>query len=56
MQLLNHINFNNKCHAAEEFLEVTYINWGSRVVIPPPGRALVLEELHDSYLRDGIIK
>ena len=24
--------------------------WGSRVVVPPPGRASVLEELHDSHL------
>ena len=24
--------------------------WGSRVVVPPPGRQFVLEELHDSHL------
>ena len=24
--------------------------WGSRVVVPPPGRAPILEELHDSHL------
>ena len=24
--------------------------WGSRVAVPPPGRASVLEELHDSHL------
>ena len=30
--------------------------WGSRVVVPPPGRQSVLEELHDTHLGANKIK
>ena len=32
------------------------ILWGARVIIPPPGRKSVLEELHDSHLGSSKMK